>query len=375
MKPVPGAEAVGLLVLAALCLLVPPPVPAGDPPGGGRFFVSDQPLAIGWDSNAVSLRGQNGRRFTFACPPNGVPKSVWGTDLYTDDSSICTAAVHAGALNQFDGGTVTIEIRPGQGGYMGSTKNGIQSGNYGPYAGSYVIVAAAPGPPAPPPALGATSWDTTATPLRGRNGRRFTFACPPNGAQGSLWGTDVYTDDSSICTAAVHAGLITKAGGGTVTIEIRPGQGSYMGSTKNGIQSGNYGPYGGSYVFVTGAAPPPLPQGRSYTAQPRMEVPPGSIAITWVLNATGYRGHNGERYRLTCPAGGTLGPVWGTDLYTDDSSICSAAVHAGLITVAFGGTVTIEIRPGQPHYMGTGRNGVVSGAYGPWTGSFIFVLR
>jgi len=76
---------------------------------------------------------------------------------------------------------------------------------------------------------------------------------------GAVWGTDVYTDDSSVCTSAVHAGLITLASGGSVTIEMRPGQTSYEGSTRNGIISSPYGSWGGSYVLLgapSGSGPP-----------------------------------------------------------------------------------------------------------------------
>src|SRR5436309_6428781 len=53
----------------------------------------------------------------------------------------------------------------------------------------------------------AIDWYTNATDLRGQDGQRFAFTLPANGSQGRVWGTDLYTDDSSIGTAAVHAGL------------------------------------------------------------------------------------------------------------------------------------------------------------------------
>ncbi|QHW01270.1 hypothetical protein GJR95_11150 [Spirosoma endbachense] len=59
----------------------------------------------------------------------------------------------------------------------------------------------------------------------------------------------MYTDDSSIYTAAVHAGLISYAGG-VVTVEIRPGQTSYNGNSRNGVNSKNYSGWSGSFVFV-----------------------------------------------------------------------------------------------------------------------------
>lgn len=65
-----------------------------------------------------------------------------------------------------------------------------------------------------------------------------------------MWGTDVYTNDSSVCTAAVHAGLIDFEAGGVVVIEMRPGESSYIGTTANGVTTQSYGSWGGSFVFV-----------------------------------------------------------------------------------------------------------------------------
>ena len=99
-----------------------------------------------------------------------------------------------------------------------------------------------------------------------------------------------------------------------------------------------------------------------------------AIQGTWATQADSYRGKNGQRFTFVFPGNGTISSrVWGTDLYTDDSSIASAAVHAGLITPQNGGVVTIEIRAGAASYQASTRNGVVSQGYGGWTGSFVFV--
>ncbi len=103
--------------------------------------------------------------------------------------------------------------------------------------------------PQPSPASGNV-WLQTAQNYRGRNGEQFNFTCSPNGQSRFVWGTDIYSDDSSVCTAAVHAGVITLAQGGQVTIEIRPGQTSYAGSQRNGVTSSSYGTWSGSFVFV-----------------------------------------------------------------------------------------------------------------------------
>jgi LCCL domain len=76
-------------------------------------------------------------------------------------------------------------------------------------------------------------------------------------------------------------------------------------------------------------------------------------------------------YRCVCPAHGSAAPIWGTTLYSDDSSVCAAAVHAGLISFATGGTVTIRIQPGRSAYTGSSSHGVASQSVGR-PGSFQF---
>ncbi|MEL6443622.1 MAG: LCCL domain-containing protein [Bacteroidota bacterium] len=96
--------------------------------------------------------------------------------------------------------------------------------------------------------------------------------------------------------------------------------------------------------------------------------------IEWLQNAVPYRDRGvGARLRFDCAAGGSLRTVWGTDLYTDDSSICTAAVHAGAITQATGGSVVIELRPGADGYTGSERNGVTTSNWGSWGNSFVIV--
>lgn len=75
---------------------------------------------------------------------------------------------------------------------------------------------------------------------------KFAVNCPANCPAGSIWGTDIYTTDSSICTAAKHAGVI-KDDGGKVEVELLPGQDSYQGSERNGVKTGDWNSYPGSY--------------------------------------------------------------------------------------------------------------------------------
>jgi hypothetical protein len=93
-----------------------------------------------WFANAVEHRGMDGQPVDYECPAGGPVDQVWGTDVYTDDSSVCTAAVHAGVITQEEGGSVTIEIRPGEESYEGSERNGIETSEYPAWGGSFVIV-------------------------------------------------------------------------------------------------------------------------------------------------------------------------------------------------------------------------------------------
>ena len=99
------------------------------------------------------------------------------------------------------------------------------------------------------------------------------------------------------------------------------------------------------------------------------------VTEAWAATAAHYRGNTGEHYDYDCSAGGEPHIVWGTDIYTDDSSVCTAAVHLGEITLEDGGSVTIEIADGLDSYEGTERNGIDTSEYPSWPGSFVFVLE
>jgi hypothetical protein len=203
-----------------------------------------------WEANAASLNGKDGQTFTLACAPGGTAHYVWGNDIYTTDSSICTAGVHSGLITYQQGGSVTIELRPGRTIYGCSERNGVTTSAFGPYPHSFVFKT--PNTEAvvreaddQTPVL----WNTPpASIVAFETGKTYKFKCPPGGKESSVWGSDIYTLDSSICNAAVHAGKLKAETGGLVTIELRPGEFSYKGTTRNGIKTNDYGKYGQSFV-------------------------------------------------------------------------------------------------------------------------------
>jgi hypothetical protein len=106
----------------------------------------------------------------------------------------------------------------------------------------------------PAPAVHDVDWGTSPLDLnlRGLNGERFLFRCPPGKARpGQVIGSGPYTDGSSVCAAAVHAGVIKAASGGIVKIEIRPGEAHYEASISHFIQSESYERFwSGSFLVV-----------------------------------------------------------------------------------------------------------------------------
>jgi hypothetical protein len=116
---------------------------------------------------------------------------------------------------------------------------------------------------APVPAVHEVDWRTSPLDLnlRGINGARFRFRCPPGRvAPGQVTGSGPYTDSSSICAAGAHAGVIAAASGGLVTIEVRPGEARYRATLRHYVQSNEYdGFWVGSFLVIAGGSAGHLP--------------------------------------------------------------------------------------------------------------------
>jgi LCCL domain len=87
-----------------------------------------------------------------------------------------------------------------------------------------------------------------------------------------------------------------------------------------------------------------------------------------------FHGQMGQtlRFRVTGAADGSL---WGTRIYTTDSQLSTAAVHAGALKVGQTGIVSVRIVPGLPQYAGTVSNGVSSFGYGAYPVAFEFLKK
>jgi hypothetical protein len=80
-------------------------------------------------------------------------------------------------------------------------------------------------------------------------GATYYFRVTGQGA-GSLWGTDIYTGDSAIAVAAVHAGLAKVGETVVLRIVVEQPLPKYQGSVRNGVTSQEYGNYGTAYRLV-----------------------------------------------------------------------------------------------------------------------------
>lgn len=192
---------------------------------------------------------------------------------------------------------------------------------------------------------------TNAQALPGEPGTTHDVVCPANCGDATAWGSGIYSDDSSICTAAIHAGILTRAKGGAVRVTIAGGQESYAASTQNGVVTARWGAWGRSFTVS------------SVQQSQRIE-------LSCSQNAQTLRGDVGTSFKVTCPPGCGASTVWGSGIYSDDSSICSAAIHAGVAVPEAGGEFTVTIAPGQSSYASSSQNGVTTSSWGSWGRSF-----
>jgi phage baseplate assembly protein gpV len=206
---------------------------------GMSFAFEPIAIEIEWTTRARDLQGEIGDSFDVLCPEDGEASSLWGTEIYTDDSSICTAAVHMGLIDFEDGGAITMTLLEGEEEYTGSEENDIESSDWGTWSVSFSVSLTGE--------VIEVEWTTRARDLEGEIGDTFEVLCPEDGAASSLWGTEIYTDDSSVCTAAVHMGLIDFEDGGQITVTLLEGEKEYTGSEENDIESSNWGAWGVSF--------------------------------------------------------------------------------------------------------------------------------
>jgi hypothetical protein len=86
--------------------------------------------------------------------------------------------------------------------------------------------------------------------------------------------------------------------------------------------------------------------------------------VTWETTLQPIMDDYGDRIGLTvrfeCPPRGIPQWIAGDGLYAEDSSICTAAVYDGRISLSDGGAAVIKVREGASSYEGGKQNGIDS---------------
>jgi hypothetical protein len=117
-----------------------------------ELFITDAKTDPG---NLSAYRAQFGKSFIFSVAGKRMAP-IWGDDgVYTDDSDLGTAAVHAGVLRAGQRGLVKVTMLPGKDSYGGSAQHGVTSNSYGNYPGSYRVERA----PSPIPGVSTGTAD------------------------------------------------------------------------------------------------------------------------------------------------------------------------------------------------------------------------
>ena len=124
------ALAGALLALSSLTAVIADASPRAS--GGDDLLIHPYGQWGGWHGSALPYGEEpDGRRILYACDPQEARSPdqarVIGTDLYSDDSDVCFAAIHSGAMTLDQGGPVVIELAGTPAAHVGSTRHGITS--------------------------------------------------------------------------------------------------------------------------------------------------------------------------------------------------------------------------------------------------------
>lgn len=79
--------------------------------------------------------------------------------------------------------------------------------------------------------------DCPDTPSGFEQGNTYTCTCPSSPSAGTIYGTGVYSNDSNICVAAIHAGALRKGVNGQVVLQVVSSPPVFRGKTQSGIKS------------------------------------------------------------------------------------------------------------------------------------------
>ncbi|KAL8270855.1 hypothetical protein Esti_005226 [Eimeria stiedai] len=179
------------------------------------------------------------------------------------------------------------------------------------------------------PSINLTCTDTGWLPaFNGFTDSRFLIACPEDchKAKAPLKGSKVYTPDTSVCKAALHAGVLGLEGGEAVLV-VHNGISNYTSSKGQHGNDGELEPQMRSFSVIHA---PPFKRLSCFSD--------GSFVLYMQVD---------ELALVACPAGcmdASEARVYGTKLYSPMSSVCRAAIHAGALSPVGGARIAKKKR-------------------------------
>ncbi|CAF4705960.1 unnamed protein product, partial [Rotaria socialis] len=209
--------------------------------------------------------------------------------IYSTNSDLPSASVHAGVRAKGQTAIVIVTILAGQSSYLSTTLNGVESSSFGSWTASFCF--------------GTLSSPTNLTSYRNQIGRMFAFLLQGVKSNATVYGTDIYGDQSNLAAASVHSGVLSVGQTRIIIVTILAGQKSYVGSSRNNITSLALGGWNGSFAL---------------------------FQLTSPKNLVDYRCQAGRVIPFLV-TGGVWSLVWGTGIYTDNSELSAAAVHNGVV--------------------------------------------
>jgi hypothetical protein len=194
------------------------------------------------------FNGGIGRIFRAKCPScKSVNRPIYGSFIYHPLSSICKAASHSGNLNNNQPGYIMIEITSGKKIFNGSIgHDGSSSATFSASSLSFKTRVGTT-----PTKISCNDSPNKEPFSNGNIGQKFVVICPKNcgNLKTQIFGSEVYTDTSSICISAIHAGVLNDLGG-EIEFLIDGPQSFYKGTKSFGIISSSEDSYIRSFKFV-----------------------------------------------------------------------------------------------------------------------------
>lgn len=311
---------------------------------------------------ARDMYAGNAQRMELLCPSDCERQPVWGTGYFTDDSSICGAAIHAGIIHKDSGGLIDLYFRPGLDAYKGSVENGVRAKDWGAWPRSFVL--ARPGetpevdhePEPEGPELMMMRQVQFDAPVAEENAARSSES-RGRGSATPRRRVRLAEDAPSPQERSQLRGTIIPSGDREQDTRRR----------RNRRASNTPPPA----LKPADASRPRTNQVTGYTAPDAFAQAPSAFGrLHCETRGIEIRGPENTSLVVICPAGCGSAALWGSDVYGDDSSICSAAIHQGLITPATGGPVEVRIGGATNHLEGSERNGVTSATWRSWPRTF-----